>query len=157
MTSQAHPCPLPETSGPGWPGRVKVPRDTQASWGPSPGLHGGHRWHRALSAHSRRRPLHREVARPCAERSSGVSDLCLGRHWDNGFGWAGRLMSLETQLLGGRVSRRPPEEEGERGTPGECVTRPLPNFQALTYSDSPRLPGTDPRTETGIPRGRLGC
>lgn len=71
-----------------------------------------------------------------------------------GQGWA--PVSLETQLLGGRVSRRPPEEEGERGTPGECVTRPLPNFQALTYSDSPRLPGTDPRTETGIPEGKAG-
>ena len=55
-------------------------------------------------------------------------------------------VSLETQLLGGRVSRRPPEEDGERGTPGACVTRPPPNFQALM----------DPRTETGTPEGEAG-
>ena len=36
------------------------------------------------------------------------------------------------------------------------MTRPLPNFQALSYSDSPRLPGTDPRPETSIPEGEAG-
>lgn len=110
---------------------VKLPRDMQASQGPSPGPHGGPLAPRLCPspAHSTEKQLCL-----CAEAQLRVSDLCF-RHGAGtmalgGQGWA--PVSLETQLLGGRVSRRPSEEEGERGLWGPCCDQA-----------SSQLPGPD--------------
>lgn len=137
-----------------WAG-VKLPRDMQASRGPSPGPHGG-----LLAPRLCPSPTHSTEKQPCpcVEAQLRVSDLCFGHVTGTmalgGQGWAQCHLkhSFWAEEFPGACQRKREKEDSG----GRAVTRPLPNFQALTYSDSPRLPGTDPRTETGTPEGEAG-
>ena len=121
--------------GMAWAG-VKLPRDMQASRGPSPGPHGG-----LLAPRLCPSPTHSTEKQPCpcVEAQLRVSDLCFGHVTGTmalgGQGWAQCHLkhSFWAEEFPGACQRKREKEDSG----GRAVTRPLPNFQALTYSDSP--------------------